>query len=369
MAPEFAGSVYRTVAGGELTPQARDRARTAADNWRKTIAKHGGTPYEPLPPPADNMLGDLDLGLDHLITQTEIEIEAQLPTCERMKADKTKMLHPDTSYTNIRVHHWIKIVMRLSRLDPDDPKGLKRRHFEISIDSPFHIVSCLATQSHISLPTYSSDCPAPSMTYKCGCPNAPATGISPASSTQSIGSDLAIGPDGAAIPDIGLAVPAQAHTAHDGTRPEGPGAQPAGVAANAPVPARPMHLLRVPSYNPPAFSADDPPPALETPPPLYDHIIGTPSVDGLADYFARLADEYDDDDSEEDRVVSRGGAVNVRNPMTPGGRNTSRSMDLHRGSSGGFTFNPQAFDPRLTRERATEAEEQSRSSTPRNGGA
>ena len=113
MAPEFAGSVYRTVAGGELTPQARDRARTAADNWRKTIAKHGGTPYEPLPPPADNMLGDLDLGLDHLITQTEIEIEAQLPTCERMKADKTKMLHPDTSYTNIRVHHWIKVCFFL----------------------------------------------------------------------------------------------------------------------------------------------------------------------------------------------------------------------------------------------------------------
>ena len=28
---------------------------------------------------------------------------------------------------------------------------------------------------------------------------------------------------------------------------------------------------------------------LQTPPPRYDKIVGTPSVDGLADYFARLA--------------------------------------------------------------------------------
>jgi hypothetical protein len=70
--------------------------------------------------------------------------------------------------------------------------------------------------------------------------------------------------------------------------------------------------MRYPSYNPPAFDADEPPPAADgimTPPPNYDVIIGTPSVDGLADYFMRLADydegrpsggndedEYDEDD-------------------------------------------------------------------------
>jgi hypothetical protein len=56
---------------------------------------------------------------------------------------------------------------------------------------------------------------------------------------------------------------------------------------------RPIHLILHPSHNPPAFDADEPPPALSsallTPPPHYDLIVGTPSVDGLADYFARLA--------------------------------------------------------------------------------
>jgi hypothetical protein len=47
-------------------------------------------------------------------------------------------------------------------------------------------------------------------------------------------------------------------------------------------------LLRNPSYNPPAFDAEEPPPPLATPPPNYDHIFGTPSQNGLADYFARL---------------------------------------------------------------------------------
>jgi hypothetical protein len=58
-----------------------------------------------------------------------------------------------------------------------------------------------------------------------------------------------------------------------------------------PVEERPIHLIRHPSHNPPAFDADEPPPALplQTPPPHYDMIVGTPSVDGLADYFTRLA--------------------------------------------------------------------------------
>jgi hypothetical protein len=62
---------------------------------------------------------------------------------------------------------------------------------------------------------------------------------------------------------------------------------------------RPMELIRCPSYNPPPFDADEPPPPAATPPPNYDIIVGTPSVDGLADYFARLAD-YDDPDHAND---------------------------------------------------------------------
>lgn len=131
---------------------------------------------------------------------------------------------------------------------------------------------------------------------------------------------------------------------------------------------RPIHLIRVPSYNPPAFDAEQSPPPAEsapalasaasaleatptmspalppppadavlmTPPPQYDVIVGTPSVDGMADYFARLADygfdPPDDSDSEEDMRASSRGRVNVPNPRTPGGRRGAacRSMDVQR---------------------------------------
>ena len=151
---------------------------------------------------------------------------------------------------------------------------------------------------------------------------------------------------------------------------------------------RPMELLRRPSYGPPAFDDDDPPPPLPsdimTPPPNYDIIVGTPSVDGLADYFVRLAnyedmghadrtpgsdethvpgggsgeasdyltsgggggsnettppagdaviedDESDSGDENHPTRIHSGGRVNVANPRTPGGRMIpSRSLDLER---------------------------------------
>ena len=228
--------------------------------------------------------------------------------------------------------------MRLSRLDTEDPTGTKRRHFEISIDSPFHILSCLATQAHTSLPEYCGSNPgAPCQTFECGCPNAAAIfNASPASSTGSIPSTavtsartMTLGADGNALPSLSL--PAQAHLAMNG----------------GPV-QRPIHMLRTPSFNPPAFEAEEPPPPIETPPPLYDQVIGTPSVDGLGDYFARLADAYSDDDHSEDELdldytISRSGRVNVPNPRTPGQRTASRSMDINRD----FMFRPESFNPRL----------------------
>ena len=79
-----------------------------------------------------------------------------------------------------------------------------------------------------------------------------------------------------------------------------------------------MHLLRVPSFNPPGFDEDDPPPPLVTPPPLYDNVVDYPG-DALADYFARLADE-EDERSDRSRIDV---------PLTPGGR-VNRSMDISR---------------------------------------
>jgi len=166
-------------------------------------------------------------------------------------------------------------VLRLSRLDTEDPSGTKRRHFEISIDSPFHILSCLATQTHTSLPEYSnSTSSAPSRRFECGCPNAACMqNTSPASSSGSVPTlesfiDQPHGLDGNVSTE--LAPPQQAH-----------------LSTGSSV-VRPIHMLRNPSYNPPAFDAEEPPPPLATPPPNYDYLFGTPSQNGLADYFARL---------------------------------------------------------------------------------
>ena len=199
--------------------------------------------------------------------------------------------------------------MRLSKPDQNDPS--KRRHFEISIDSPFHILSCRATQANISLPAYSSPESVPNNTslFDCGCPGAARRRNSPqrfvptltSLNTNSTGnSEQTASP---AVMSPGLARPPTAHIGgHQAVQ-------------------RPMHLLRAPSFNPPAFE-DDPPPPLMTPPPLYDTIASPTS--GLADYFARLSDAYDDEIGDENHIAGR---VNV--PLTPGGR-IHRSMDIPR---------------------------------------
>jgi len=255
--------------------------------------------------------------------------------------------------------------MRISRLDPDDPAKKRRRHFEISIDSPFTVLNCRATQANMSLPQYSGlDVTGFRQQSSCGCPDAEvlATNPSPASSTGT----LPLGDPDPTTP-TGLPAPPQAAHLHAINRSSGaprphsiavpPSANPLQRVRDhdhfqSP---RPIHLLRVPSYDPPAFNADVPPPRADdtvTPPPNYDAIVGTPSVDGLADYFARLADyddqphdgadgaddaaaHHDDSDSGDEnvptRISSRTGRVHVANPRTPGGRLVpSRSLDIER---------------------------------------
>jgi hypothetical protein len=218
--------------------------------------------------------------------------------------------------------------MRISRVDTDDPTGKKRRHFEISIDSPITILDCRASKENLALPEYSGqNANVLSQQHVCGCPNSAFKNVSPASSSGEVptlnslngGDGPADGPE-VFVPD--LARPPQAH-----------------LSSNAMV-QRPIHMLRNPSYNPPPFDAEQPPPPMATPPPLYDNVIGTPSVDGLADYFARLGEAYDDDEptDDDDRAYSNG-RVNVANPRTPGGR-LARSMDISRN----FMFNEAALN-------------------------
>lgn len=223
-----------------------------------------------------------------------------------------------------------QIVMRLSRLDTEDPTGKKRRHFEISIDSPISILSCRATQTNLALPEYSGrDDIALGRQHVCGCPNAAELDISNPSSSDSVPTLASLQAEAQgfdAPPD--LARPLQAHlstTAANGVQ-------------------RPIHMLRNPSFNPPPFDFDQPPPPIATPPPMYDTVVGTPSHDGLADYFARLSD-YDNseqsDDEDSNRAASRG-RVNVANPRTPGGR-IARSMDISRdfmNTTQNFNVNP-----------------------------
>ncbi|THW46827.1 hypothetical protein D6D22_02900 [Aureobasidium pullulans] len=289
----FPGSSMRVTSGGGVPYD--QRARAAAGEQVQTS--------DPT-----NLLGNLE---GENIGPTEMEFNVQLPNCtSNRERERATRLHFDTTYQNIQVHHWIKIVMRLSKPDADNPG--KRRHFEISIDSPFHILSCRATQANTSLPAYTSPESASreSSLYECGCPNALPRRNSPTSYVPTL--NALNGMRESTVPPTitapSLARPQAAHLT---------GAQPHNLD-------RPIHLLRAPSFNPPAFEDEEPPPPLITPPPQYDSIASPTS--GLADYFARLSDAYDDDEDSDDATGSRG-RVDV--PLTPGAR-VNRSMDVSR---------------------------------------
>lgn len=341
-------SSVRTLRGGELSPQQRAEARETARQRRIADASRRRVAPAPLPEPTDNLLGELELGLENMWGSTELEANVQIPTCEMMAKNKDLRLHPDCSWKNVNVFHWIKVVMRISRLDPDDPSGTKRRHFEISIDSPFTVLDCRATQANTFLPSYTGPAAQPDVYHaSCGCPDAHvvAGDSSPTASSIALSSESE-----PTIADLMPTAPRAAHVHQPAHEPVSGNSSPTRASVDAPAERepRPIHLLRVPSFNPPGFDDDTAPPPMlvessgsessgtpaMTPPPTYDTVIGTPSVDGLADYFARLADSglEDDSDGEETppRILERSGRVNVANPRTPGGRMPSRSFEISR---------------------------------------
>ena len=107
--PTWATSELRTIRGGELSPDDRRRAREEAARWRAWEAERNSRSAEPLPEPTENLLGDLDLGLESVWGSTEIEANVQLPTCEMMAKNKDMRLNPDCSWKNVNVYHWIKV--------------------------------------------------------------------------------------------------------------------------------------------------------------------------------------------------------------------------------------------------------------------
>ncbi|KAL4934702.1 arrestin family protein [Aspergillus undulatus] len=296
----YPGSSMRVMAGGGI-----DWDQRAAAARGEEIVERGRT----------NLLGNLDSA--SAVGPTEMEFNVQLPSCHEMRnRDESQRLHFDTTYENIQINHWIKIVLRLSKQDERDPG--KRRHFEISIDSPFHLLSCKATQGNIYLPAYTSpnsEPATPAPEFECGCAGAPIRrNPSRTPSTSDREDPQPVVSRSFTSGSGGLARPPAAHLATEAD----------GRAGNEREPGpRPMHLLRAPSFAPPAFDDVPPPPPLMTPPPEYTSIVGDNDREAvLEDYFSRLT-------TYEERVDDERGSGRVDVPLTPGAR-VNRSMDVPR---------------------------------------
>jgi arrestin-related trafficking adapter 3/6 len=108
---QYMTSQVNILAGGELSSEDRLQARKDATRRREYEASRTGAEAQPLPEPTDNLLGDIDLGLEKYWGQTEIEMNVQLPTCEMMERDRLKRLVPDTTWKCVNVHHWIKVCL------------------------------------------------------------------------------------------------------------------------------------------------------------------------------------------------------------------------------------------------------------------
>ncbi|KAL9096997.1 MAG: hypothetical protein Q9165_000961 [Trypethelium subeluteriae] len=258
----FPGSTMRVLAGGGIPY-----------NRRAAAARGEEVPTSD----TTNLLGNLDG--ESNIGPTEMEFNVQLPSCHNTREkEKVQKLHFDTTYQNIQVHHWIK--------------ASQYRRNGVNLQSRL---------------TSFSDPNAGSQLFECGCPGAAPRRTTPTSFVPTLnslnGSRESQERD---IQSPGLAHPQQAHIG-------GP---------NAHAVHRPIHLLRIPSFNPPAFEDEEPPPPLVTPPPQYESIASPTS--GLADYFSRLSDAYDDDGDDLRETRSR-----VEVPLTPGAR-AARSMDVPR---------------------------------------
>lgn len=203
-----------------------------------------------------NLLTELASGIevngDTILSSAELELDSLIPETFPKKKD---ILHPNSTYELIQINHWIKIVLRISRPDPTpNAEPGKRKHYEISIDSPIHLLDKKCTNANVYLPEY----------------------IDPVSRRASTATHRAI---------------------------------PAGSQAEP----RPIHFLRKPSIAPPPFNADTPPPP-EDPDAPPDYTIAT--QDESDSYFERFQKyKLQREKSHEEREMKRK-AESQRRPST-----------------------------------------------------
>lgn len=99
-------------------------------------------------PPKDND-NLLSLGNDE-IGGVELDFQVFIPEYYNEKFH----LHPDTTSEDIQSHHWIKICIRISKPEPTPEDPNKRKQYELSIDSPMHILSSHCVHANTLLPSY-----------------------------------------------------------------------------------------------------------------------------------------------------------------------------------------------------------------------
>lgn len=212
--------------------------------------------------PEDGLQGSL-LG-EYLGTEisscTEMEYMIDIPDSFH---DRRDHLHPNTGYENIKVHHWIKLVLRLSKANPEFETG-KRKFYEVSIDSPISLLDNHCTNANLFLPEYRG----------------------PSSRRPSLVSSRS-----------SSMVPIRVRD-----DPSSPNTE-----------MRPIHLLRKPSIAPPPFEADRAPPdaniTLIVPPPNYEAAVAAGPPDPIrvpitaADNASIISESSSSRDSETRRAA------------------------------------------------------------------
>lgn len=201
-----------------------------------------------------------------VVSATEMEYNVELPEVIPLKKYQ---LHPNTSFDDIKVHHWIKIVFRLSKVDPNNSE--KRKYYEVSIDSPISLLDSHCTDANL-LPEYE---PAPR--------RRPSLLSTVSGTTVPVAVRHQRSSSGAST---------TASNGHAGR----------GTPEVESYMQRPIHLLRKPSVAPPPFDADVPPPTVDAPPPPGYGEAVTDSVQSYEERYHEYELQHQQDSIEQPRL-------------------------------------------------------------------